>query len=80
MSLNPLAWIRASVRNAVLAGVGDALAELDAGGDDATAAAALRARLAPPSAPLPAPPETTNGHTEEPVSARRGRKPAADVA
>lgn len=53
MSLNPLAWIRSSVRDAVLAGFADGLAVIDPGSADAaTAADALRQRLA---APLPRP-------------------------
>jgi hypothetical protein len=52
MSLNPLSWIRAQVKAAVLAGFGDALAQLDDGGDVHAAAARLAALPAPPAAPV----------------------------
>jgi hypothetical protein len=46
-------WIRQKAREAFLSGIGDALAELDAGEDTAPAVEALRQRLLPQ---LPAPP------------------------
>ena len=49
--ISPLTWIRTRVRDAVLAGIGDALVSLD-GTDNATATLQLSALLAPV---LPAP-------------------------
>jgi hypothetical protein len=70
MSLNPIAWIRATVRDAVLAGIGDALAQLDAG-DDVHAAAARLQCLATLPAPSPGP-----GHPDSlPAPGRRRHGP-----
>jgi hypothetical protein len=70
--MNPFAWLRARVRDAVLAGLGDALEQLNNGApaDLADAAARLESRTRPA---LPAPAE--NGTAENTVAAgKRGRK------
>jgi hypothetical protein len=46
--LNPFTWIREAARSAFLAGVGDAVAQLDAGDVHTVGAEALRQRLAVP--------------------------------
>jgi hypothetical protein len=70
--MNPFAWLRARVAQAVLAGLDDALQQLDrdAPADLADAAARLEGRMRPA---LPAPAE--NGTTENTAAAtKRGRK------
>jgi hypothetical protein len=70
--MNPFAWLRARVAQAVLAGLNDALEQIDrdAPADLAEAAASLENRMRPA---LPAPGE--NGATENAAApSKRARK------
>jgi hypothetical protein len=70
--MNPFAWLRARVAQAVLAGLNDALEQLDrdAPADLGDAAARLEGRMRPA---LPAP--AGNGRTENTAAlAKQGRK------